>query len=60
MGIIKDSAGTTGQYTTEVNKGSINMSTLTDKLNAKWDQGWRLHSIFEQKGNTITVFERRA
>jgi len=59
VGLIKDSATTKGQYLTEVNKGSINMSTLTDKLNARWDDGWCLHSIFEQDGNTLAVFERR-
>ena len=59
MGLIKDRATTGGQYLTEVNKGSINMSTLTDKLNKRWDEGWCLHSIFEQDGNTLSVFERR-
>lgn len=60
MGIIKDRATQTGQYFTEVNKGSINMSTLTDRLNQRHAEGWDLHSIFEQDGNTITVYERRS
>lgn len=59
MGIIKDKASHQGQYLTEVNKGSINMSTLTDKLNDRYEEGWKLHSIFEQNGNTLTVYERR-
>ena len=60
MGLIKDSATKGGQYMTEVNKGSINMSTLTDKLNARYAEGWRLHTMLEQNGNTVCVFERRA
>lgn len=59
MGIIKDSATKSGQYFTEVNKGSINMSTLTDRLNARYADGWRLHTMLEQNGNTVCVFERR-
>lgn len=59
VGIIKDSASTKGRYYTEVNKGSVNMSTLTNTLNSKWDDGWRLHTMLEQKGNTLMVFERR-
>lgn len=60
MGIIKDSATRTGQYMTEVNKGSTNMSTLTNKLkNAQYEAGWRLHTMIEQDGNTVMVFERR-
>jgi hypothetical protein len=59
MGIIKDRASTGGQYMTEVNKGSVNMSTLTDKLNSKYEAGWRLHTMLEQDGNTVCVFERR-
>lgn len=59
MGILKDRAGSGGQYLTEVNRKGINMSTLTNQLNARFEEGWRLHSIFEQGGNTITVFERR-
>lgn len=59
MGLIKDRATTTGQYLTEVNKGSVNMSTLTDKLNARYAEGWRLHTMLEQNGNTLMVFERQ-
>lgn len=59
MGFIKDTATKTGQYFTEVNKGSVNMSTLTDKLNARYEKGYRLHTMLEQDGNTVCVFERR-
>lgn len=58
MGLIKDSSSKRGHYMTEVNKGSVNMSTLTNKLNDRFADGWRLHSIFEQSGNTLLVFER--
>lgn len=58
MGLIKDTATQTGQYLTEVNKGGVNMSTLTDKLNKRHEQGWRLHTIYEQGGNTVMVFEK--
>ena len=58
MALIKDRATTKGRYMTEVNKGSVNMSTLTDKLNDRYADGWRLHTMIEQNGNTVMVFER--
>lgn len=58
MGLLKDTATKTGQYMTEVNKGSVNMSTLTDRLNKRYEEGWRLHTMFEQNGNTVAVYER--
>jgi hypothetical protein len=45
-------------YTAEVNKGSVNMRWLTGHLNEMAQQGWRLHTIFEQDKNTVIVFER--
>jgi len=45
-------------YTTEVNKGSVNMRWLTGHLNEMAQQGWRLHTIFEQDRNTVIIFER--
>jgi hypothetical protein len=45
-------------YTTEVNKGSVNMRWLTNHLNEMAQQGWRLHTIFEQDRNTVIIFER--
>jgi hypothetical protein len=59
MGILRDRATVGGQYLTEVNKGSVNMSTLTDKLNSRWEEGYRLHTALEQNGNTVLIFERR-
>lgn len=47
------------RYETEVNKGSTNMKALTTKLNVRWHNGWRLHTMLEQDGNTVMVFERR-
>jgi hypothetical protein len=45
-------------YATEVNKGSVNMRWLTNHLNEMAQQGWLLHTIFEQDKNTVIVFER--
>ena len=45
-------------YATEVNKGSVNMRWLTNHLNEMAQQGWRLHTIFEQDKNKVIVFER--
>lgn len=47
------------QYVTQVNKGRLNAESHTDYLNAAYGQGFRLHTIFEQDGNTVMVFERR-
>ncbi len=58
--MIRDRATKSGQYMTEVNKGSVNMSTLTDKLNARYEEGWRLITAIEQNGNTMMFFERRS
>jgi hypothetical protein len=34
------------------------MDNLARKLNGMVSQGWRLHTIFEQHGDTVMVFER--
>ncbi len=47
------------QYITEVNKEDINMRWLRGHLNERWEAGYRLHSMVEQGGNTILVFEKR-
>ena len=44
-------------YDTSVNKGSVNMNSLAKYLNQRSENGWRLHSIFEQAGNTVMIFE---
>lgn len=50
----------TGQrYVTEVNRGSVNMTAYQERLNTMWHKGYRLHTAFEQDGNTVTIFERR-
>ena len=46
------------EYDTEVNKGSINMGQLKDKLNKRGKDGWRLAHAFSQEANTVLIFER--
>ena len=66
MGMFKTAteavtSGVTGgdQYLVEVNKNDLNVRAMTAHLNSKWKDGWRLAHVFEQNGNTVTVFERR-
>lgn len=47
------------QYVTRVNSGRLDVERHTDFLNQTYTTGFRLHSIFEQNGNTVMVFERR-
>ena len=47
-------------YLVEVNKRGLSVSSLTTTLNERWDNGWRLAHILEQRGNTVLVFEKRA
>jgi hypothetical protein len=52
------SGGCSGEhYVTEVNKGSIHMGTWKAHLNERYTSGYRLQQVFEQDGNTVTVFE---
>ena len=46
-------------YQVEVNKRSLSVTALTKTLNERWDSGWRLAHILEQRGNTVLVFEKR-
>ena len=46
------------EYDAEVNKRDVNMRSYAAKLNARARQGWRLHTAFEQAGNTVTIYER--
>lgn len=46
-------------YEAEVNKGSISIKWFNDTLNKRWRAGWKLSHMFEQRGNTIIVWERR-
>jgi hypothetical protein len=47
------------QYVSRVNTGKLDVERHTDMLNKAYVVGFRLHSIFEQHGNTVMVFERR-
>ena len=44
-------------YVTEVNKGSINMSSWQRHLNDMYQRGYRLVHVLEQDKNTVQVFE---
>ncbi len=48
------------QYQVEVNKRGLSVSALTTTLNQRWENGWRLAHILEQRGNTVLVFEKRS
>ena len=45
-------------YEASVNKGDINMRSLTDELNDRYEAGWRLAHVVEQGGNTLFIWER--
>ncbi len=47
-------------YQVEVNKRGLSVSALTTTLNQRWENGWRLAHVFEQRGNTVLVFEERS
>ena len=47
-------------YDASVNRGDLNMRSFRDELNDRWKNGWKLSQVFEQAGNTIVVWERRA
>lgn len=47
------------EYDAEVNKKSVNaLPGRATELNTRAKKGWRLHTAFEQDGNTITIYER--
>lgn len=46
-------------YDVEVNKRGLSVSALTKTLNARWENGWRVAHILEQRGNTVVVYEKR-
>ncbi len=52
--------GTRGglKWEAEVNKGRLRMSGLTDVLNARDANGYVLHQIYEQDGNTVAIWRR--
>lgn len=47
-------------YDVTVNKKDLNVGNFTNELNRRWADGWKLGHVFEQHGNTVTVWERRA
>ncbi len=47
-------------YQVEVNKRGLSVSALTTTLNQRWQNGWLLAHVFEQRGNTVLVFEKRS
>ena len=46
-------------YQVEVNKRGLSVTALTKTLNNRWENGWRLAHMLEQRGNTVVVFEKR-
>jgi|GEM_PF-3660067 len=40
--------------------GKVTRRALTKVLNQRWDTGWRLAHLIEQRGNTVLVFEKRS
>ena len=47
------------QYVCRVNTGRLDVERHTDYLNKVFAAGFRLHTTFEQNGNTVMIFERR-
>lgn len=47
-------------YLVEVNKRGLSVNALTTTLNERWENGWRLAHMLEQRGNTVLVFEKRS
>ena len=46
------------EYDAEVNKGDMSVKWLPRHLNDRARQGWRLHTVLEQHGNTVFIWER--
>lgn len=46
-----------GPYYLHVNKGALNAAAHTRWLNMAAGHGWRVVSVTEQNGNTITLLE---
>ena len=56
---VRQEVAANPKYHMEVNKNSMNMAFQTKRLNELWVEGWKLHTAFEQNGNSVFVFERR-
>ncbi len=46
-------------YDVVVNKRGLSVKALTTTLNERWENGWSLAHVFEQRGNTVLVFQKR-
>ena len=46
-------------YQVDVNKRGLSVTALTKTLNERWENGWRLAHVLEQRGNTVLVYEKR-
>jgi len=46
------------RWEAQVNKGKIRMAGLTDVLNARDANGYVLHQIYEQDGNTVAIWHK--
>lgn len=53
-------AGPDDHYVVRVDAGRLDVERTTDRLNEIWALGWQLREAFEQSGNTVMIFERRA
>ena len=47
------------RYQVEVNKRRVSVTALTDTLNERWANGWRLAHVIEQRGNLMLFYEKR-
>lgn len=56
-GAVADCPMPSTHYSTEVNKGSINMTAWQGKLNQMYQAGYKLAHVLEQDGNTVQVYE---
>jgi hypothetical protein len=45
-------------YEATVNKGDVNMRALSDELNDRYQNGWRLAHVVEQAGNILFIWEQ--
>lgn len=47
-------------YEITVNERDLSVRSYSDECNDRWGDGWRLAHVFEQNGNTVSVWERRS
>jgi hypothetical protein len=53
-----EAAAPTDRYVTVVDAGRLDVERMTANLNRIAAMRWRLHTAFEQAGNTVLIFER--